>query len=254
MDINDQIVILTSPVPKFAGFVRCFIKRFNSGLSEFWFPRYELRLADTGRLLITGKRRFGNWTGNYLLTLDHEHLTTKSAGYIGKLRSNVWGSVYNLFDSGDNPLTVPKTARPRENMGAVMYESKWFKKKGPRRMTVLFPKVVGNEDRIKCVPLQEKDSLIPLYERKATSSMFVLVNKQPRWNDTLKAHVLDFKGRVKRPSVKNFILTDHTGKEEFVVFGRSDDNTFVLDVKWPISLYQAFALGISAIAKKYGCQ
>ena len=66
--------------------------------------------------------------------------------------------------------------------------------------------------------------------------------------------MLDFKGRVKRPSVKNFILTDEAGKEDYIVFGRCDDASFILDVKWPLSLYQAFALAIASIANKYGCQ
>lgn len=65
--------------------------------------------------------RSGNWTGNFLITVDHENLTTKSSGYIGKLRSNFWGSDYNLYDSGENPLRTINTQKPRENMAAINY-------------------------------------------------------------------------------------------------------------------------------------
>ncbi len=65
--------------------------------------------------------------------------------------------------------------------------------------------------------------------------------------------MLDFRGRVKMPSVKNFILTDDANKEEYVVFGKVDDNSYMLDVKWPLSLFQGFALAISSIASKIGC-
>ncbi len=70
---------------------------------------------------MTGKRRSGNWTGNYLITVDHDNLSTKSPGYVGKLRSNFWGSKYNIYDSGENPFTYKGTQRPRENLGAVIY-------------------------------------------------------------------------------------------------------------------------------------
>lgn len=35
-----------------------------------------------------------------------------------------------------------------------------------------------------------------------------LRNKQPRWNERLKSYALNFGGRVKQASIKNFILTD----------------------------------------------
>lgn len=33
-------------------------------------------------------------------------------------------------------------------------------------------------------------------------------NKQPRWNERLKSYALNFGGRVKQASIKNFILMD----------------------------------------------
>ena len=73
------------------------------------------------KLLMTCKRRSGNWTGNYLITVDHDNLSTKSSGYLGKLRSNFWGSIYNLYDNGENPSTYPKTNKPRENLASIEY-------------------------------------------------------------------------------------------------------------------------------------
>ncbi len=254
MPMLEQKQLVTSALPRYAGSVHCRVIRHSSGITGRWFPTYELRLADTNRLMITAKRRMGNWTGNYMLTVDHENLSTKAPGYIGKLRSNFWGTTYNLFDDGDNPTTVKATPKPREHLGAVMYESRWFKQKGPRKMTVLLPKLSQDDARVPCIPLTEKDSLVGLYESHASDKLLVFHNRQPKWNDSLRAHVLDFKSRVKRPSVKNFILTDDADKEDYIVFGRHDDNSFVLDVKWPLSLYQAFALSIASIANKYGCQ
>ena len=33
-------------------------------------------------------------------------------------------------------------------------------------------------------------------------------NKSPRWNERLKSYALNFGGRVKQASIKNFILID----------------------------------------------
>ena len=79
-----------------------------------------------------------------------------------------------------------------------------------------------------------------------------LRNKQPRWNERLKSYALNFGGRVKQASIKNFILTDDTydPKEEekapnLIVFGKIDENTFALEFRHPLNLFQAFGIAMS---------
>jgi len=50
-------------------------------------------------------------------------------------------------------------------------------------------------------------------------------------------------------SIKNFILTDDKEDEDFMLFGREEENSYEMHVKYPISLFQAFAIGISSIEK-----
>jgi len=64
---------------------------------------------------------------------------------------------------------------------------------------------------------------------------------------------LNFHGRVKIPSVKNFVLTDSEEKTDYIVFGKETESIFNLDVMHPFSLYQAFCIAISSIENKYGC-
>ena len=42
-------------------------------------------------------------------------------------------------------------------------------------------------------------------------------NKPPKWNNDLKAFVLNFYGRVDKPSVKNFQLIDLSENEDYIV-------------------------------------
>ena len=60
-------------------------------------------------------------------------------------------------------------------------------------------------------------------------------NKSPRWNERLKSYALNFGGRVKQASIKNFILIDNSYDIEdedkapnVIIFGKIDDNTFAL--------------------------
>jgi len=53
--------------------------------------------------LLTGKKRSGNTTSNYLITVDQDKTKKGSKGYLGKIRSNFLGTEFYLYDSGDNP-------------------------------------------------------------------------------------------------------------------------------------------------------
>ncbi|EER14857.1 conserved hypothetical protein, partial [Perkinsus marinus ATCC 50983] len=72
------------------------------------------------------------------------------------------------------------------------------------------------------------------------------VNKNPKWNDNLRAFVLNFNRRVTKASVKNFQLIrldrhSSTSKEEEVVylqFGRINKDEFTMDYRYPLSALQ----------------
>ncbi|KAF4758308.1 Tubby-like F-box protein 7, partial [Perkinsus olseni] len=117
------------------------------------------------------------------------------------------------------------------------------------------------------------------------------VNKDPKWNDDLRAFVLNFNRRVTKASVKNFqlIRLDNTtaspayddddkditlqqqqqqqqqrqhgrqeeGEEESVVylqFGRTHKDQFTMDYRYPLSAMQAFAICLSSFDYKICCE
>lgn len=60
--------------------------------------------------------------------------------------------------------------------------------------------------------------------------MTIYVNRQPKWNDVVQAFVLNFYGRVDKPSVKNFQLIEEGAEDNIVLqFGRIGDEMFNLD-------------------------
>lgn len=52
---------------------------------------------------MSSKKRTSNKTSNYLISFKRDELTKKSAGYIGKVRSNFLGTEFQVYDNGINP-------------------------------------------------------------------------------------------------------------------------------------------------------
>jgi hypothetical protein len=82
--------------------------------------------------------------------------------------------------------------------------------------------------------------------------MLVFSNKEPKWNETVQAYVLNFNGRVDQASVKNFQLIMGDENYIFMQFGKVGKNDFNMDVQWPLSIFQAFTISLSSIDKKFG--
>ena len=81
-----------------------------------------------------------------------------------------------------------------------------------------------------------------------------LINKPPRWNEQVGAYVLNFNGRVTMASVKNFQLVDPDEHNIVVLqFGRVAKDEFTMDMQFPISPFQAFAITLSSFDSKIAC-
>ncbi|KAG3003968.1 hypothetical protein PC121_g18940 [Phytophthora cactorum] len=87
--------------------------------------------------------------------------------------------------------------------------------------------------------------------------LLVFDTKQPSWNEELGAWTLNFQGRVKVASKKNFLLvgneTKENGEEEEITalrFGKVSKTRFSLDYAAPLAPIQALAVACSAFANK----
>jgi len=103
-------------------------------------------------------------------------------------------------------------------------------------------------------------------ETEGDSSLMVLETKKPTWNTTISAWVLNFNGRVRIPSKKNFILIPEQGNmtteseftnrdgeiTEMVVLrhGKMSKSRFTVDFRYPICPLAALAICCSSFAMK----
>jgi len=61
--------------------------------------------------------------------------------YVGKLRGNAAGSIYQLYDKGIQPNNDFDRSKFRVNMAYVEYESNFLGMKGPRKFKAVVPKI-----------------------------------------------------------------------------------------------------------------
>ena len=119
-EMRDMKKFLTSPLRK-GILLQCSIRRDKSGFNRL-FPKYYLQTSEGLNFLLAGKKRAGNRTSNYMVTMDQKDFNTKSQSFIGKVRSNFLGTEFMIYDAGLNPKR--KGANPsnvRSELGVVLY-------------------------------------------------------------------------------------------------------------------------------------
>lgn len=162
---------------------------------------------------------------------------------MAKLRSNVFGTQFTLYDDGNKYssrqelagivyvilLNVSSTfGRTEEVISfALLQDTNVLGFKGPRKMTVIMPAMSIEQQRIEICPVVDHECIIGIdredkmnkktfhfgsfivverWKRKVTDNLLELHNKTPVWNDDTQSYVLNFHGRVTQASVKNFQL------------------------------------------------
>lgn len=263
-DIKQVKEYLIKPVPKLAGMVQCYIRR--SRKHSKLFPEYRLYLEEGNRFLMSSKKRKKN-TSNYLISAKRNDHNKGSDNIVGKLRSNFLGTEYQIFDNGKNPKSFDpffdenNEDAARNELGAMLYGNNLTNTRGPRRMNVCINRVGDNDEATKIWRPRhsEDESMLNSFKQNsesATRHLLYLENRQPKWNEDMCAFVLNFNKRVTMASVKNFQLVDKsaTDTEKVVLqFGRKGNDEFIMDVRWPMSLFQAFAISLSSCDSKIAC-
>ncbi|XP_013098512.1 protein king tubby [Stomoxys calcitrans] len=234
---------------------KCRITRDRKGMDRGLFPIYYLHLErDYGKkiFLLGGRKRKKSKTSNYIISCDPTDLSRNAEGYCGKLRSNVFGTSFTVYDSGSKE----NTENPRQDLAVVIYDTNILGFKGPRNMTVILPGMTEDDQRVKISSADPKQQgIMDLWKSKHLDNIVELHNKTPVWNDETQSYVLNFHGRVTQASVKNFQLV-HDSDPEYIVmqFGRTSEDVFTMDYRYPLCALQAFAIALSSFDGKIACE
>ncbi|XP_058461243.1 protein king tubby 1 isoform X3 [Malaya genurostris] len=244
---------VTQPAPQ-GVLYKCRITRDRKGMDRGLFPIYYLHLErDYGKKLfcLAGRKRKKSKTSNYIVSCDPTDLSRQADGFVGKLRSNVFGTTFFVYDNGKKE----DLANPRLDLAVVIYDTNILGFKGPRNMTVLLPGMTEDDQRVKISSADNNHGLLDSWKSKNMDNVVELHNKTPIWNDETQSYVLNFHGRVTQASVKNFQLV-HDSDPEYIVmqFGRTSDDVFTMDFRYPLCAFQAFAIALSSFDGKLACE
>ena len=255
LNLSDMRYFLTNPVPKGCGVVQCYIRRNKNGTNKL-FPVYSIYLKEGDRFLMTSKKRPNNKTSNYLISMGEGDLNRGGDNYLGKLRSNFVGTEFQVFDNGISPKEGGADNSIRKELASVIYAANVLGSRGPRKMQVAIPAVDENNQITTWRQgggNDQEDILSRIRDRNLRDLVY-LINKPPRWNEQVGAYVLNFNGRVTMASVKNFQLVDPDEQNSVVLqFGRVGKDDFTMDLQWPMSPLQAFAITLSSFDSKIAC-
>ncbi|XP_074811072.1 tubby protein homolog isoform X9 [Natator depressus] len=260
IDVDDLEEFAVRPAPQGVT-VKCRITRDKKGMDRGMYPTYYLHLErEDGKkvFLLAGRKRKKSKTSNYLISIDPTDLSRGGESFIGKLRSNLMGTKFTVYDNGVNPMKTTSSLEAsnlRQELAAICYETNVLGFKGPRKMSVVIPGMNMDHERVSIRPRNEHETLLARWQNKNTESIIELHNKTPVWNDDTQSYVLNFHGRVTQASVKNFQII-HDNDPDYIVmqFGRVAEDVFTMDYNYPMCALQAFAIALSSFDSKLACE
>ena len=215
-------------------------------------------------------------------TLDKVPQTKGSNDYMGVMVQNLWGTEFVIHDYRV-PARINKRRAPTHELGMVLYE-KNILGRVPNSLKGALPRFDGMHisnskqrhtisERLKKKKKKradiDKSTLQRLTSREKEyqsvdtieqEELLFFDTKKPSWNEKLQAWTLNFNGRVKIASKKNFLMVPQYNNdamdEEFgsdtvcLRFGKVLKDKFSLDYRHPISPIQAMGLCLSTFANK----
>ncbi|XP_075859526.1 tubby-related protein 1 [Microcebus murinus] len=257
VEVGEPREFVLRPAPQ-GRTVRCRLTRDKKGMDRGMYPSYFLHLdAEKKVFLLAGRKRKRSKTANYLISSDPTNLSRGGENFVGKLRSNLLGNRFTVFDNGQNPQRGggSDVGSLRQELAAVIYETNVLGFRGPRRMTVIIPGMSADNERVPIRPRNASDGLLVRWQNKTLESLIELHNKPPVWNEDSGSYTLNFQGRVTQASVKNFQIV-HADDPDYIVlqFGRVAEDVFTLDYRYPLCALQAFAIALSSFDGKLACE
>mmetsp|Transcript_10 Transcript_10/g.25 ORF Transcript_10/g.25 Transcript_10/m.25 type:complete len:421 (+) Transcript_10:131-1393(+) len=265
LDIADFV---TRPLGFEVGVVQCFVRvRRAHGV-----PVYDLFLEGNSAAqrthLLTATWQIGHsLRAAYVISLPSGPSRPHDER-IATVRANLLGTRWSVVVDEEHPgpqgglagvgSASSSISAGRDELVCVGYKPNRFcLDSGPRSMKIATPAVTEDGELEGDRRPKEAEGVLrgavearPAAAPKDYVSTFK--NRQPVWDERYEAYVLNFLGRVRVASVKNFqiVQTDNIANETLLQFGRVSQSIFSMDVQWPFSIVQAFGVCLTSIAPK----
>ena len=210
-----------------------------------------------------------NTNGCYRFTEDEDDFRRHGDAYVGQMKSTMGGTQFHLYDHGisksEGGGLLPEIARKQHallvyatNMLGRVPNAMSLVISRPGRGGAFYDDEGAGDGGGAAGKAGEKDSssMYRAYSEiggKAGGEDFVVVRtRRPKWNAKMEAWTMDFKGRAKLASKKNFILTDPNDESDRVLmlFGKVTKNRWSLDYAPPLNPLTCLFVALSAFSSK----
>ncbi|KAM3144491.1 hypothetical protein pb186bvf_003360 [Paramecium bursaria] len=151
-------------------------------------------------------------------------------GYLGLIDRNFWGTQFMVYDFGY-----------------------------PKEIAAKFPKYFGQERKL-MVTINYQTNIMASAPRKFQAVMLNYITQknmelsqlEPVYNQEKDCYQLNFFGRAKRASARNFEMVDPQDSNIiYLLHGKQDKNLFNLDYRYPMNMVQAFSFSLVSVSKKF---
>jgi tubby and related proteins len=247
----------------FHGLMRTYVKRKRRAGEDKKSTVYVVHHEASGDVIVAASCNDGK---TFILSSDENDFSLTSPSYLGKVRPNFAGTVFKCIDYGIIPKVcpdgIPQYCKAVEH-AAIVYETNVLGRV-PNAMTVVLP--TTNADSASADGKQEytpphhdcaiTEKLADHYKKVSDCRVRILKTRKPIWSDDVEAWTMDFHGRVKLASKKNFQLIDvgkgggTSDEETLMLFGKVTKDIFSLDYKAPMTVIQALSVALTSFADK----
>eukprot|EP00250_Pteridium_aquilinum_P009988 c19071_g1_i1 orf=163-1491(-) len=247
--------LLCRPLPLDVGRCVCYIKRErHNGIHGYVLYTDEGHGRQDRKLAVAvHKRRAGK--SEFVVHSARIDSIAKSEAELGKVRANLLGSRYSIWDGLDT--TTSRNSSSPALLGVVIFEPTVSSLTGTYRvMRASIPKYQSMQ--ITPFTHREKNGLAPDWEEHATN-VHTLCSCKPLYNKVTRCYELDFRDRAKRAckiktSAKNMLLTmNENGKQAILMFGKLGKSKYLMEYRFPLTAYQAFSICLSSLDSKLCC-
>ena len=171
---------------------------------------------------------------NFIISLNQYEYIKYSYNYIGEIEINFWGTGFTVYDCG--------------------YNESFLNDKNKLKFLPLRKKLCYIKYDLNIFGAIPRNFYIDIYktnEENNNNNTIHLINLKPYWNELKNSYCLNFYGRVKNASNKNFQIIEENDEDNILLqHGKNKSNEYNIDFRDPFSSLIAFSISLTSLEYK----
>ncbi|GMH82213.1 hypothetical protein TL16_g09184 [Triparma laevis f. inornata] len=238
----------------YPGTRKCYLERRRGMGPEGTETHYIVYAEDSLDMLVAATST--PTVGQYYFSESEDDFLRHGDHYIGQMKSTLAGTQFHLYDDGISKSEGGSILAEleRKQKALLVYQTNVLGRV-PNAMNIVIPRpgldnefrddATGDKNQI------DSSGMYKAYSNNERDKFVMMETKKPKWNPKMEAWTMDFKGRAKLASKKNFILVDPTVDERvLMMFGKVTKNRWSLDYSPPMNPLTCLFVALTAFSSK----